>query len=670
MLAEWVARRAPRAAWVACDERDNDPRHLVRSVLAGLRRGFPEVAAAVEPPLAAGDDLTTSILPRFADAVARRGRCVIVLDDLHRVDDPAALTFLRQAIDSVPGNVRVVIATRTWPAIGLSRRCVSGVAATIGTSELAFATDETAQLLNRRFGLGLALGDVAAIQRAAAGWPAAIALVGSTLSGSAELRAPEELLSVARSQLARYVEEEVLDHLRPDLRRFLRRTAILRELTVPACEAVTENPCAGELFAELRREELLVAPVDDDRLRCHEPLRRVLLRDLREREHRLLPELHRRASAWATRRGRIGDAIRHASAAGDGPRAAELLADHWPSLLEGGADELRGLLRALPPDHGRYATAVQAAELVCLATEGADVRLLHERHAALRTHADEPGVRPLVDYLRANPFCGDVGRAAQDGMTILERYAGEPIEHPLAIHVAIACWLVGDSAALRRVLEPRLAILGHAHRPLALALLSLAATDEDDHAGAARLADAALRERGPSLRVLGDACPLPLVTSALSLRQRGELERADQALMRAHRATRQVPGSLRHGVVLIAEAELALELGDADRASSAAQAARRVIDCCADAGRLTEWLCAVESALRPEGVDELLGTPPTAAEMRVLRELPTELTLKEIADELFLSLNTVRSHVRRLYRRLGASSRPEAVAIARERGHL
>jgi len=70
------------------------------------------------------------------------------------------------------------------------------------------------------------------------------------------------------------------------------------------------------------------------------------------------------------------------------------------------------------------------------------------------------------------------------------------------------------------------------------------------------------------------------------------------------------------------------------------------------------------------GGDELRGTPPTPAERRVLERLAGDESLAEIADALFLSRNTVKSHVRRLYRRLGATSRAAAVEVAREAGLL
>ena len=65
-----------------------------------------------------------------------------------------------------------------------------------------------------------------------------------------------------------------------------------------------------------------------------------------------------------------------------------------------------------------------------------------------------------------------------------------------------------------------------------------------------------------------------------------------------------------------------------------------------------------------------LREPLSHAEARVLRYLPTKLSAPEIADELYLSVNTVKTHMRHLYDKLGAHRRHEAVEQARALGLL
>ena len=84
----------------------------------------------------------------------------------------------------------------------------------------------------------------------------------------------------------------------------------------------------------------------------------------------------------------------------------------------------------------------------------------------------------------------------------------------------------------------------------------------------------------------------------------------------------------------------------------------------ADLARRTAWV--PPGAARGQGLTERL----TDSEARVLRFLPTHLTAHEIADELFVSANTVSTHTRHLYAKLGVHSRREAVDRARALGLL
>jgi LuxR family maltose regulon positive regulatory protein len=77
-------------------------------------------------------------------------------------------------------------------------------------------------------------------------------------------------------------------------------------------------------------------------------------------------------------------------------------------------------------------------------------------------------------------------------------------------------------------------------------------------------------------------------------------------------------------------------------------------------------VAAIELLLRDETAAEMLNEPLTARELDVLRLLQGDLSLHEIAAELYLSFNTVKTHARAVYRKLGAHSRAEAVLIARK----
>jgi ATP/maltotriose-dependent transcriptional regulator MalT len=84
-----------------------------------------------------------------------------------------------------------------------------------------------------------------------------------------------------------------------------------------------------------------------------------------------------------------------------------------------------------------------------------------------------------------------------------------------------------------------------------------------------------------------------------------------------------------------------------------------------------EWLnrlrrCTAEVRGRWESTNTGLVEPLTERERDVLRFLPSRLTVREIADELYVSVNTVKFHLRVIYRKLGVNTRSEAAEVARK----
>jgi LuxR family maltose regulon positive regulatory protein len=113
-------------------------------------------------------------------------------------------------------------------------------------------------------------------------------------------------------------------------------------------------------------------------------------------------------------------------------------------------------------------------------------------------------------------------------------------------------------------------------------------------------------------------------------------------------------------------AELLLERGDAAGAEQWTRAGSACLATWPDAGILRERL----QRLRERLEERRLTEPLTPAERRVLELLPTQLSQREIAERLFVSRETVRTHARDIYRKLEVHSRTEAVARAREVGLL
>jgi LuxR family maltose regulon positive regulatory protein len=101
-------------------------------------------------------------------------------------------------------------------------------------------------------------------------------------------------------------------------------------------------------------------------------------------------------------------------------------------------------------------------------------------------------------------------------------------------------------------------------------------------------------------------------------------------------------------------------------ARDALEEARADLGRCHGAGLLETLAAEIEARLQSSERAQNATGELSPAERRVLRLLTTSLSQREIANELYVSLNTVKTHARVIYRKLGVSSRSAAVASARE----
>ena len=152
-----------------------------------------------------------------------------------------------------------------------------------------------------------------------------------------------------------YLVEEVLQRQPEHVRSFLLQTAILDRLSGPLCDAVTgqTRTASALLGGALERGNFFVVPLDDTRqwYRYHHLFAEVLAAHLRAEQPDLVATLHRRASAWYEQHGSAADAIRHALAAEDFARAADLVELAVPAMRRSRQEAtLLGWLKALPDE--------------------------------------------------------------------------------------------------------------------------------------------------------------------------------------------------------------------------------------------------------------------------------------------------------------------------------
>lgn len=165
---------------------------------------------------------------------------------------------------------------------------------------------------------------------------------------------------------------------------------------------------------------------------------------------------------------------------------------------------------------------------------------------------------------------------------------------------------------------------------------------------------------------------LPQLAHALALAATGQVAQAGPAAARAVQLARRGAGRLEVGLALATQAQTLLAAAQ-DGAPVLAEA-KRLARACRDPGWLPERLTRLGRTMTPAGSrpvsDGAAAVTLSERERELLPLLAGTLSQRELGAVLHLSLNTVKTHSRGLYRKLGASSRAEAVQRARQIGLL
>jgi LuxR family maltose regulon positive regulatory protein len=247
----------------------------------------------------------------------------------------------------------VVIASRADPAVPLARLRGRGELVEIRAADLRFTPDEAAAYLNGVMGLVLTARDVAALEGRTEGWIAALQLAALSMQGRDDIAAFIAGFAGDDRYIVDYLAEEVLQRQPEHVQRFLLQTSILDRLSGPLCDAVTGQDGGKAKLAALERGNLFLVPLDDRRrwYRYHQLFADVLQAHLLDEQPHDVPGLHRRASDWYDQNGEPSEAIRHALAAEDFERAANLVELAIPAMRRSRQEAaLRGWLEVLPDE--------------------------------------------------------------------------------------------------------------------------------------------------------------------------------------------------------------------------------------------------------------------------------------------------------------------------------
>ena len=689
LLAQWcsLSASARSFAWVSLSQEDNDPTAFWRLVVHALQRACPAVAGAnLRRPLEARlPDVTEKLLPALVNEMAAlKERVTVVLDDYHLITEPACHSQLQFLLLHLPQHVQIAISSRADPPLPLAWLRASGDLTEVRMADLRLPPEAAAAIIHRLSGVELGDHEVRELTERTEGWPAGIYLAALALRGRADPASFVNEFTGSHRYVGDFLAGEVVNRQPAPIRQFLMRTAVLERLNASLCNAVAGVANAQEILDALEERNLFLVPLDDRRewFRYHHLFAQALRHALARTEPEATPVLHQRASAWHRLQGSAEGAFAHALAAGDVDAAVALVAEHWYACMDAGRIEtVRAWLRSLGDDQirARPLAAHCAAWIAALSGDRASLN----RWLPVLEMADDDA--PLPDGMRsleasAALLTGTFGLRGLARMRESAAKAADLQDDPATPWYALAraglgtaLYFAGEYTAARQQLddallsEPGIARI----RVLAASFRCLVAVEERRPAQAGALAGLA-KDIVSDLAFDLDRAPqgsFAYLAIGAVYADQGRLGEARDAFERALQPRRKLPGlsPWPNLETLLRLAPVLHALGDKPGAAAVLAEARDVLTALPDGAQVQlRRLTALERRLGAP----VPGRPLTAREKDVLQSLLGPASLRESAQVLNVSMNTVKTHTRAIYRKLGVSTREDAVQRGRALGIL
>jgi ATP/maltotriose-dependent transcriptional regulator MalT len=676
LLTEWVTTDSDMPfAWVTLDRGDTEPVRLWSHVIAALAHSEPAVGTRSLRTLRTGPDrVTDAVLPVLFDELSEAdGNMVLILDDYHLAETAKVNAQVEAFLRYRPARVQLVIATRSDPALGVARLRASGELVEVRADSLRFDVSELSRFFDAMGVTGLTDADVSRLAERTSGWPAPLRLAALLLPEHNRDAFIDSFTGETR-QVVDYLTRDVLDMLEPATKEFLLQVSVLGRMKGPLCDAVLDTSGSGAILAELERSNVFFS-VDaaGEWYQQHQLFAEAMRLELVRTRPELVPILHARAAAWFTEIGDLETATDHAIAAHNVRQAAYLIAGQLHVMASTGrAATTRRWLSALSwraaEEDPELAFVRAAAAFLDNDAERAQTHLeLARTGPAELTDAAGLPLEVRIDLLEAMYGVTQVGRAEAAARRAVAATRSSAFEGIALAGLGQSLYLQGHLSEAVQALRSAVGSIPDA-RPLLLAVavgnLGLA---ESAFGGSSRHADPMLDHLLTLLAEIGaDRTPGGLIIQLAAGerdRRRGDPRAAAARFEVVIGLLEDMPRSTWLADAYLLLALVRRELGEPTRALAALGRADRVLDRLPDPGNLAERSARLRTlvAERLRRTSQF-GEQLSDREIAVLRLAAAGLGQREIAEQLFISYNTVKSHLKTSYRKLGVTSRDDAVA--------
>ena len=689
-------------AWLALDESDNEVLRFWRYVDTAISTIDCRIGETIHATLYESQtpDIQQIVTNLVNDIIRLEKEFILVLDDYHAISNMAiheGMTFL---INHLPPFLHLVITTRADPPLPISRLRAQGKLMELRVADLRFTTNEASAFLNNSMNLDLPVSDVEALETRTEGWIVGLQLAALSMQERVDKHQFVNSFTGSHHFVLEFLMDEVLSQQPDSLQCFLLETSILPRMSASLCNAVTKNTDSADLLSDLNRRNLFVTALDDEHkwYRYHHLFAELLNGVLQRTRATDLPILHRRAAEWFKENNYISDALRHAIAIPDYPYASRMVVDNWRRIYhQGQLNTAVEWLDSLPPDFIQQSPPLGVAYCWTLFVRGDYNRIASYLDEIIQVfeHMGDSGTFPKEHYeynivlqqvilLRAIVMRhrGDVANAVKEVEQFLPtieelRENTGPVVADMAYTACysqmgynfVAANDLERAADYLSLVSPHARRCGNifalAHTTMELARISvlLGRTEQAEKICRDELA---LAEQ-PAYTDYPAFCLIHLGLADV-LRAKKSWGEAEDHLAQGLK-TAQKSGHLFYlaqGYLIAArlhhaQGKTTQANDDLSRAEQiAGMIQNRFLN---DAVSQTRREMEIESS-----PSQYLIEPLSERELDVLRLICAGKSNQEIADELFIALDTVKRHANNLYGKLGVKRRSQAIIEARKLG--
>jgi LuxR family maltose regulon positive regulatory protein len=340
LLSDWIYQYKIPTAWFSIDKGDNDPvvfLSYIVSAIQCLNTDFGEsTLGLLNSPNKPSNESISSLL--INEILYINQNFLLVLDDFHLIENRVVLELVAYLLEHFPGNIHLVISTRSDPALPVARLRSQHQLVELRSSDLSFSSNDISQLFNKKLKFALTSNDIHTLETKTEGWIAGLQLTALTMQGREDISKCIIDLKGDNRYIMDYLMEEVLKIQTNEIKEFLLQTSILEQLCAPLCNAVLNRNDSQSVLETLEKNNMFVIPLDNERnwYRYHHLFADLLKQRLQQKNQMLIYDTHNKASEWFEQNNMFDFAIQHTFEIKNYEKSIQLLGEIVEGLWEKG----------------------------------------------------------------------------------------------------------------------------------------------------------------------------------------------------------------------------------------------------------------------------------------------------------------------------------------------